>query len=965
MSDERPRTTNYNHLIMTNWSVSLPKILSSLIMMKSDFWKFFFLLIGLFVYYWCPVSNIVVKAQVQSDSSIIIATDKTLPTISQLTQLPKTQPSISVLTTLTKPIPIARLVRATPASGPGWSLDDKGILTITNALKQPTNINNKESWPWKDHLEEITQVNIKDKITNFTNTSYMFSGMTNLTSISGLDKLDVSNVTDLRSMFSSDKSLTTLDLAGFKVDKVVNFDYLFSGCDALTEIKGLDQWQTPAAESMVAMFQKCPLLKTLDLSHLYSPNASSKLLEIRNMFDQDESLQTINVSNFDVSHVQNFHAVFNGCKAVTTIEGIENWNTQNVLDMSNMFSYDRAIINLNVSKWDVSQVTNFSTMFASCNKLELIIGLDQWKTPNAENMSYMFANDESLQSLDVSQFQVNKVTDFSQMFTGCSKLTAIDGLDKDNWTTSAAQDMNNMFSYDSNLGELDLTNFDVSNVTDMSLMFAGDSALTVVNTKGFDAKNIKDFSKMFYACNKLKEITGIKNWKTPSAENMSYMFAYDSNLKSLNLQGFDISKVNNTLSTSSGTQTEITRGLRYMFFGCENLVSITGTDQWNAAKVADVEGMFGSCKKLQNLDLSSFNGAQITNMKSMFAYDDDLEAVTTKDIDVSNVTDFSLMFASCRHLQEVQGIENWHMKNATTIEGMFIYDGNLQKATLNNDDSDKLINAKQALLGCNNLQTLDLSHLNLRQADNDSMLAYDNSLWKMTLGTNVVLSPTAKSQNSVTLSEVPVNSDFPSLFPDDETGNDHTELNHSYITASTGKWQEIKSNEKEINPSGDTHSSYDLTYFVYGSSKHPTQIRTWIWQPIAAGLSLVEYPQKFDLKATLTNSVNYEFDNGQSQTYKVLDRRYGHNGKFWQVMAAATDLKTDQDILSAHIVLYDSNKAITLTKSPQVIYSTTSNSGIDYPWTYKAKLNLNTVYPWLHYGKQYHSTITYTLKDAP
>lgn len=858
MSDERPRTTNYNHLIMTNWSVSLPKMLSSLIMMKSDFWKFFFLLMGLFVYYWCPVSNIVVKAQVQSDSSIIIATDKTLPAISQLTQLPKTQPSISALTTLTKPIPIARLVRATPASGPGWSLDDKGVLTITGAFKQPTNINNKESWPWKDHLEEITQVNIKDKIANFTNTSYMFSGMTNLTSITGLDKLDVSNVTDLRSMFSSDKSLTTLDLAGFKeVYKVVNFDYLFSGCDALTEIKGLDQWQTPAAESMVAMFQKCPLLKTLDLSHFYSPNTSSKLLEIRNMFDQDESLQTINVSNFDVSHVQNFYAVFNGCKAVTTIEGIKNWNTKNALDMSNMFSYD------------------------------------------------------------------------------------------------------------SNLGNLDLTNFDVSNVTDMSLMFAGDSALTVVNTTGFDVKNIKDFSKMFYACNKLEEIKGIENWKTPSAENMSYMFAYDSNLKSLNLQRFDISKVNNTLSTSSDSQTEITRGLRYMFFGCENLVSITGTDQWNAAKVADVEGMFGSCKKLQNLDLSSFNGVQITNMKSMFAYDDDLEAVTTKDIDVSNVTDFSLMFASCRHLQEVQGIENWYMKNATTIEGMFIYDGNLQKATLNNDDSDKLINAKQALLGCNNLQTLDLSHLNLRQADNDSMLAYDNSLWKMTLGTNVVLSPTAKSQNSVTLSEVPVNSDFPSLFPDDETGNDHTELNHSYITASTGKWQEVKSNEKEINPSGDTHSSYDLTYFVYGSSNQPTKIRTWIWQPIAAGLSLVEYPQKFDLKATLTNNVNYEFDNGQSQTYKVLDRRYGHNGKFWQVMAAATDLKTDQDILSAHIVLYDSNKAITLTKSPQVIYSTTSNSGIDYPWTYKAKLNLNTVYPWLHYGKQYHSTITYTLKDAP
>jgi len=60
-------------------------------------------------------------------------------------------------------------------------------------------------------------------------------------------------------------------------------------------------------------------------------------------------------------------------------------------------------------------------MFWECSSLESI-DLSSFNTNNVTNMSYMFCYCSSLKSLDLSSFNTNNVTNMSYMFDGCSSL---------------------------------------------------------------------------------------------------------------------------------------------------------------------------------------------------------------------------------------------------------------------------------------------------------------------------------------------------------------------------------------------------------------------------------------------------------------------------------------------------------------------------------------------------------------
>lgn len=70
------------------------------------------------------------------------------------------------------------------------------------------------------------------------------------------------------------------------------------------------------------------------------------------------------------------------------------------------------------------------------------------------NMSEMFAGCSSLKSVDVSHFDTRNVTDMTQMFSHCTKLINID-----------------------------LSNFNISNVTNMKFMFTESTSLQSKSVK--------------------------------------------------------------------------------------------------------------------------------------------------------------------------------------------------------------------------------------------------------------------------------------------------------------------------------------------------------------------------------------------------------------------------------------------------------------------------------------------------
>ena len=139
--------------------------------------------------------------------------------------------------------------------------------------------------------------------------------------------------------------------------------------------------------------------------------------------------------------------------------------------------------------------------FYDCTNLTTIEGIEYLNTENVTNMGWMFSNCEALTILDVSNFDTKNVTNMRYMFSICFALTT---LDVSNFDTQNVTNMSNMFSDCSALTTLDLSNFDTKNVTDMSWMFSFDTALTTIYASDkFVTTACEEGQNMFKDCTNL------------------------------------------------------------------------------------------------------------------------------------------------------------------------------------------------------------------------------------------------------------------------------------------------------------------------------------------------------------------------------------------------------------------------------------------------------------------------------
>ena len=166
--------------------------------------------------------------------------------------------------------------------------------------------------------------------------SYMFAYMYELTDIEGIEDFDTSNVTNMESFFNGCEKLQTIDLSNWKTNKVENMRFLLYSCKALTGIGDLSGWNTANVKDMMGLFGYC-----------------------------------MNLSE---------------------INGIENWNTENVTNMMWTFTGCSELVSLNLENWSTKNVTNLSSMFFSCSNLETVGNIDNWDISNVSTFSMMFMN---------------------------------------------------------------------------------------------------------------------------------------------------------------------------------------------------------------------------------------------------------------------------------------------------------------------------------------------------------------------------------------------------------------------------------------------------------------------------------------------------------------------------------------------------------------------------------------------
>ena len=143
------------------------------------------------------------------------------------------------------------------------------------------------------------------------------------------------------------------------------------------------------------------------------------ITQAMNMFADCSYLTDLDLSNFDTSKVTNFSSMFYRCSSLTTIP---QFDTSSGTDFGNMFYSCSSLTT--IPQFDTSKGTNFGSMFYQCFKLTTV---PQFDTSKGTNFGSMF--NSSIKLTTVPQFDTSKGTNFSSMFERCSSLTDFGGLE--------------------------------------------------------------------------------------------------------------------------------------------------------------------------------------------------------------------------------------------------------------------------------------------------------------------------------------------------------------------------------------------------------------------------------------------------------------------------------------------------------------------------------------------------------
>ncbi|MDQ0567967.1 BspA family leucine-rich repeat surface protein, partial [Mycoplasma yeatsii] len=268
-------------------------------------------------------------------------------------------------------------------------------------------------------------------------------------------------------------------------------------------------------------------------------NLPSAIEDLSKAFYDNKNAFIIGIQNWDTSNVTNMSEMFYGAEKFN--QDVSMWNTSNVTNMSGMFR-DAYSFNQNINTkitvkedqtsykaWDTSKVTNMSRMFSSARKFNQDIS--DWDTSKVTNMSYMFSSAYSFIK-NINSWDTSNVTNMSGMFQNAEKFNQDISKKKiwiDTWTyyyawdTSKVTDMSEMF-YGAWKFNQDISNWNTSNVTNMSGMFQNAEKFNQDISKkeirrcgpetyyAWDTSKVTDMSEMFYGAWKFNQ--DISNWNT-------------------------------------------------------------------------------------------------------------------------------------------------------------------------------------------------------------------------------------------------------------------------------------------------------------------------------------------------------------------------------------------------------------------------------------------------------------------
>lgn len=382
-----------------------------------------------------------------------------------------------------------------------------------------------------------------------------FNDCYKLTKIENIEDIDAPEAIDVSELFSGLKSIESLSVPKLTLEKAANLSKTFGYQSKVKSISVPKATFGPHTQNLSYLFSFNNEMKTLDFPPLTKPNSpqnTTNLTNLSGLFMGCQKLTTpIYISNLNTSKVTTLYNTFRLGNTTADSEpaeiyGIEDMDVSKVTDFGQTFGLKlKNKTELNLTRWNVSNGTDFSNMFSSSRFSRF--NLTGWNTSKAKKIDNMFS---------------------ATMITSLDDIVGLGSLDFTNVENTPFYDrymggIQGLFSYNSNITRINSLPNSIKNIPkiiSLQNFISGCTKLEFADLSGTNYGEIADISTIASSCIVLKtlDLTGMT--LKPKFAALAFSNCYE--LKEIKGVIFDFSAVTNL------------KNIENMFMGCTKLTGV-------------------------------------------------------------------------------------------------------------------------------------------------------------------------------------------------------------------------------------------------------------------------------------------------------------------------------------------------------------------------------------------------------
>ena len=449
---------------------------------------------------------------------------------------------------------------------PGWCSSWYNT-TITKVIIDPSfsQVSPLSTARWFYQMQALTSIEGLEYLdmSHVESMEYMFAGCTSLKQIPQLSKLNTSNVKDMSGMFNGCSSLTNVDLKDLNTSNVESLSGLFYNCQSLTsvDLSSLDISRVSAVNSM---FAHCTNLENVNMPK----SEAAGIKDMAYMFIECPSLKEIDLSCIKLTNAESIQCdLFTGCSSLKKLTLGDTFNVKGARSSMDAFRdvHDLLVVskaeNLQLQRNDFVAYLGF--IEGETGWFEgLVPETEQTKVAQAiwteDNKTLTFYygplrkeggsyGGRAVTMVWSGSYVDNCGTEGNYSAWGekiREKVTRVvfdasfaNVKPKSNWMW-----FNEFRALESIEG---IKYLDTSESTSMFSMFNNCPKLETIDVSGFKTGNVKSMGNMFALCTSLTSLD-LSGFDTRQVGDATYMFSSDKNLKNLKVgSNFSFDKMTN------------------------------------------------------------------------------------------------------------------------------------------------------------------------------------------------------------------------------------------------------------------------------------------------------------------------------------------------------------------------------------------------------------------------------------